>query len=451
MTSVFARLVTARPPTDPSTLFGTAHVLGGSVAGLLAARVLADHARDVVVIDRDTLDGDRRVGNGVPQERHLHVLLPCGLRWIERWLPGFVRDARLRGAVMAEPGQNASYRNGRRRLSSPDHRLLTGSRSLLESCVRAHVLSLPNVSLRRTDVRGLTFVDGRVSAVREGDDTVPVEFVVDAMGRASRLTEWLGEGGYPQPPLRRVHSGVNYATTTFHRAESPESLRFNCSLALFTPPAATGLSVAAIIAIERDRWLITLGGYDEARPGRTMAQFRDICARLPDPFPRAVREDALADVAAYHHADNRRRDFAALPDFPARLVSVGDAVTSFNPVYGQGMTSAALQAACLSEYLTASPDLAAPARSFFARQQVVVDAAWSVSAGGDMARQDAANGAEVPGDVRRRREATEQILRATAVDPAVAAAFEDVAYMMAHPDTLADPGLIERAVAANAR
>jgi 2-polyprenyl-6-methoxyphenol hydroxylase-like FAD-dependent oxidoreductase len=137
--------------------------------------------------------------------------------------------------------------------------------------------------------------------------------------------------------------------------------------------------------------------------------------------------------------------------FPARLVSVGDAVASFNPVYGQGISSAALHASCLSDYLTADPDLAVPAAEFFGLQEVVVDAAWSISAGGDAARLDAIEGAEVPEEVRRQRWATSQLISASLEDEKVAEAFNAVAFMFAHPSSLADPALLERAIAVNQR
>jgi 2-polyprenyl-6-methoxyphenol hydroxylase-like FAD-dependent oxidoreductase len=140
-----------------------------------------------------------------------------------------------------------------------------------------------------------------------------------------------------------------------------------------------------------------------------------------------------------------------LPSFPARLVSVGDAVASFNPVYGQGIASAALHASCLSEYLTADPEPGRPAAEFFGLQEVVVDAAWSISAGGDAARLDAIEGAEVPEEMRRQRWATGQLISASLVDATVAEAFNAVAFMLAHPFSLADPALLERAVAVNQR
>jgi 2-polyprenyl-6-methoxyphenol hydroxylase-like FAD-dependent oxidoreductase len=128
---------------------------------------------------------------------------------------------------------------------------------------------------------------------------------------------------------------------------------------------------------------------------------------------------------------------------------VGDAVASFNPIYGQGMSSAALHASCLASYLGGGPDLDMAAREFFGLQQVVVDAAWAVSAGGDAARLDAQNGGEVPDDLRQQRWAMEQITAATLFDGDVTRAFNSVSYMLRHPATLADPELLARAVAAN--
>jgi 2-polyprenyl-6-methoxyphenol hydroxylase-like FAD-dependent oxidoreductase len=172
---------------------------------------------------------------------------------------------------------------------------------------------------------------------------------------------------------------------------------------------------------------------------------------MPPIFGAAVSGAVTREMLTYHQADSRRRDFAGLSHFPGRLVSVGDAVASFNPVYGQGISSAALHASCLSQYLTGDPALGQPAAEFFALQEVVVDAAWTISAGGDAARLDAIEGADVPDDVQRQRWAMDQLIQATLEDETVAHAFSTVAFMLAHPFTLGDPALVERAVTANQR
>jgi len=453
--AVFARLVEARPDERPALWFDSACVLGGSMAGLLAARVLADHARQVVVIDRDEVSLEGRSRAGVPQDRQVHVLLPAGRQWLEHWLPGLAVELTRRGAVLSGPGQFIQYTDGRSQLHQEP--LLSASRPLLESQVRARVLALPNVTTRQSQATGLRYRDDRVTGVelRSGDNPAQVlaaDFVVDALGRGSRLASWLDDDGYDVPPLQRLATSINYASALFKRApfEPATPHPLTAAVAMFSPPYPTdGVAVAGLGAIEHDQWLALLMGYDDSRPGQSMEAFRDTCAKLPPIFAEVASAPATGQVFTYHQADSRRRDFTGVGRFPAGLVSVGDAVASFNPIYAQGMTAAALHASCLAEYLRTEPAPDRPATAFFGLERIVVDAAWAFSAGGDAARLDALTGAQVPDDVRRQRWALEQLLQAAPADPVVAKAVNDVTFMLAHPDNLADPALLDRALAAN--
>ncbi|MFI5844500.1 NAD(P)/FAD-dependent oxidoreductase [Catenuloplanes sp. NPDC051500] len=452
--SAFDRLVQAGPPVAPRVLFETAAVLGGSVAGLLAARVLADHAREVVIIERDALPVSPAQRAGTPQDQQVHTLLPAGRLWIDRWLPGFTQDALDGGALLSGPEATATMFDGHRQAPGGDFQLLGATRPLIEACLRARVLALPNVSVRHGRATGLRYRDGAVSGVGYVDDggehVLETDFTVDAMGRPSRVSDWVAEHGYDAPRFTRLQSPINYATALFARTEKPEELDITCALGLFSPAGTVGgVSVAAVNAVEDDGWIVMLMGYDEARPGRTPEDFRARCAELPAVFGHATSGPITRDIATYHQAESRRRDFAGLDRFPARLIAVGDAVASFNPIYGQGMSSAALHASCLSAYLTGDPGLNEPAGAFFDLQQMVVDAAWAISAGGDTERRDAVTGAEVPEEVRAQRWALGQITGASLTDPSIAAAFNSVSYMLRHPATLADPSVVERAVAAN--
>lgn len=453
--SVFEGLVHAGPPTAAPVLFETAYVLGGSVAGLLAARVLADHARHVVVVERDEVTTDGTPRRGVPQDQQVHTLLPAGLRWIERWLPGFSRDVRERGATLTGIDRARTVLDGHPQApSGADLTVLGIGRPLLESRIRAAVLALPNVSARHARATGLRHRDGAVDGVRLVEDgterVADADFVVDATGRASRLPDWVRQDGYDEPPLERLPAPINYATAHFARRTRTADLDVALALSIHSPGYdAGGVSVAAVNAIEDDQWIVMLMGYGEDRPGRTLDAFRAACAELPPLFAEAVSGAVTRDIVTYHQAESRRRTFTGPGRFPARLVAVGDAVASFNPVYGQGLSSATLHASCLSAYLTGKPDLAAAAAEFFALQRIVVDAAWAVSAGGDAARHDALTGAEVPEEVRRQRWAMGQLTAATLHDGDLARAFNEVSFMLRHPATLADPALLERAVAVN--
>jgi 2-polyprenyl-6-methoxyphenol hydroxylase-like FAD-dependent oxidoreductase len=454
--AVFDRLVAAGPPERAEVLFGTACVLGGSIAGLLAARVLADHAERVVVIERDAADGDGHPRAGVAHRQHLHGLVPCGREWMERWLPGFTREMHDAGAALSRPEQVVFSQDGYA-LIPGSHYYLTSSRTFLEDAIRARVLALRNVSVLRARATGLEYRGDEVRAVRYQSDGIPGELpadlVVDAMGRASRLSDWLFADGFDRPVPQRLPTVINYTTALFKRAQRPEELPVALSVARYNPPyPADGVAVAGVCAIEGNQWLLTLVGYDDARPGRTLDALRAACAQLPPLYREVASHDLAEPIAVYQLAESRRRDFAGLGHFPARLVSVGDAVASFNPIYAQGMSAAALHASCLSEYLSTRPDLRSPAAMFFELQRVVTDAAWAVSAGGDAARLDARSGAEVPAEVSRQRWAMDQLLHAALVDADVCRAVQNVLIeMLAHPSTLADPALLERAVTASQR
>ncbi|MFH8982076.1 FAD-dependent oxidoreductase [Streptomyces varsoviensis] len=434
--------------------------MGGSIAGLLAARVLSDRAREVVIVEPDDISAETGTRSGVPQDQQVHTLLPAGRLWIERWLPGVTQEAQERGASLCGPDQTlVTYDGVRMAPDGVDHHLLALGRPLLEALVRSRVTALPNVSVLRGQATGLRYADGAVVGVRvtgpgagdqeRAEEVIAADFVVDAMGRSSRLSNWLKQDGYDQPRLERLEAPVNYATAFFERTEKIAELEAGTVLQQFTPRYPSGgVSIAAANAIEGQQWLVMLTGFGDHRPGRTIEEFRARCAELPAIFKEATSGAITRDVRTYRQAESRRRHFAEAGRLPARLVSAGDAVASFNPVYGQGMSSAALHASCLASYLGSGADLDAPATEFFRLQQVVVDAAWAVSAGGDAARLDAERGTEVPEETRQQRQAMAQIIGAMLVDADVARAFNYVSFMLRHPGTLADPELLKKAVKA---
>lgn len=278
---------------------------------------------------------------------------------------------------------------------------------------------------------------------------LPAGFFVDAMGRPSRLADWLARDGYDRPPLERVRTGINYASARFKRPIPAEELdTILTSVAHSRPGRHDGVLLAVVAAAENGQWQLGCMGYDPARPGRTLDGMRALAGKLPPPFPESVADGPVSDITTFHQVDNRRRDFTAVTRFPARLVGIGDAVASFNPIFAQGMSSAALQASCLSDFLRTGPGLDAAATEFFARQKMVVDATWAVSARGDIARQEVLRGVAVAPDVRAQQAALADVVSATMVDKTVATAYRRVTMMLAHPDTLATPEIQALAEAA---
>ncbi|MFI5844483.1 FAD-dependent oxidoreductase [Catenuloplanes sp. NPDC051500] len=463
----FAEITSTAPATGPRLTLGRAVVLGGSIAGLMAARVLSDHADEVVIIERDDLSAldvpDDRIAAdpatavaprpGVPQGGHVHALLPAGQAQFGRWFPGFADDAKRAGAPV-RPGDTRQpfYMDGRLR---PQPRIRTGagealtsSRPFLEALVRHRVLALPAVTTRAGRADGLLIENGAVTGVRwipAGGDAVEelsADFVVDATGRSSRLGDWLAEYDFPKPPMQRMGIALTYATALFHRPADPEVWQ---TIAVTTSAPGRTARQGGFTPIEGDRWTMLIAGYGSDRPTRDRDDYRLRCERdFPSEFADVVHTAEWAsDVSTYHQADSRRRDFHALDRFPARLVAAGDAIASFNPSYGQGMTAATLHASCLSRYLRGEPDLGRAALSYFADTRVVVDAAWQISTAADLALP------HVDGPYPRGYRATRWfgglLSKAALHDPVVNGELAKVSTMVSHPAALARPGLLLRA------
>ncbi len=445
---VFARISTDEPITKTRVLMGRAVVLGGSMAGLLAARVLSDHAESVLIVERDELPAAAAPRSGTPHDGQLHTLMHGGRMQLERFFPGFAEQAQAEGAILSSPFNIRAYADGTPKVSDGRMGLISSSRPFLEAQVRRRTLGLPNVKVLNGRARGLVFRGDAVVGVRcaSGSEewTEDADFVVDATGRASKLGEWLQANGWERPPMQRMAIGVDYATGYFHRPEDDPELA--AAIAYRTPTATPPrVATGAINAIEGNRWLVTLASYGKQPPIRELDEFRELAARdLPPVFGQAVRNDPTSDLVTYHQAESRRRGYHLLKRFPARLVSVGDAVASFNPIYGQGMSSAALHASALSVYLRGEPDLNAPARAFLRMQRVVVDAAWQVSTSADLARHDIDG--PYPRGYALSKWLIGQIVDASMTDERTAVRFNSVTYMRSHPRSLVTPGTLLRAM-----
>ncbi|SDX64153.1 2-polyprenyl-6-methoxyphenol hydroxylase [Amycolatopsis xylanica] len=450
--SVFARLSTGEPPARTEIVMDKAVVLGGSIAGLLAARVLADHAHTVVIVERDELPGVPGPRPGTPHDGQVHGLLPGGLVQLDRFFPGFSAEALAEGALFSPSERTRQYIDGFAKVPDGRMGILTCSRPLLEALIRRRTLELPNVKVITARATDLVLWGGVVTGVRcaAGSEEwiEEADFVADAMGRASKMSDWLSAHGWESPRLRRLPINVNYATGFFRRAEAEPAI--GTAIAYRSPSAELPkVGVAALVAIEDAQWMVLLAGFGDERPGRTLEEMRVLSSGEPAVFGEATAGEPVGDIVTFRLADSRRRDYHGLKRYPARLISIGDAVASFNPVYGQGMSSAALQASALSEYLRGGPDLNQPARAFLATQRVVADAAWKMSTAADLARPDIHG--PYPRWFRLDQWLTGQVIAASVTDAETAARFNAVTYMLRHPRTLRSPGTLLRAFRVNRR
>jgi pimeloyl-ACP methyl ester carboxylesterase/2-polyprenyl-6-methoxyphenol hydroxylase-like FAD-dependent oxidoreductase len=424
-------------------------VIGGSVAGLLAARVLADAYERVTVIDRDALPDELQGRRAVPQGRHAHALLPRGRESLDALLPGFGAELVAGGAQTCDALREMRFILGGHELARADTGVqsILASRPFIEGHVRRRVRALSAVTLLDgCDVLGLTARDRRVDGVRllrrsdgSAEETLAADLVVAASGRGGRLGAWLEQLGLPSPREERLAVDVMYATR--HLRLVPGALGGDKLVLIGARPGQP--RALFLFAQEGGDWILSVGGYGpDDRPPRDPDEFGAFAASIapPDVAAAIAAGEPLDDVATHRFPASARRRYERLRRFPAGLLACGDAICAFNPTYGQGMSVAAAQAVALRECLRGGErDLA---RRFFRAAAVPVDHAWQISVGSDLALPEVAG--HRPARVRVVN-AYLRRLRATAEhDRTVAGALVAVTAMREPPAHVFRPAVVAR-------
>jgi 2-polyprenyl-6-methoxyphenol hydroxylase-like FAD-dependent oxidoreductase len=422
-------------------------VIGAGVAGLTAARVLSRRYATVTVLDRDTLPYDASPRHGVPQGEHPHLLLAGGLRELTTLFPGLDEQLIALGGVRLDTGRDIrTFRLGAVWPGEPSGLdLVSVTRPRLEAVLRARVGALGGVAIRdQIAVSGLTGVDGRVDGVvLDTGETLGAALVVDCSGRGSRSDRWLGALGLPLPARIEVKVEVGYSTR-FYRRRPGDLGRWQAAVVLPHGPQESMSGLA--LPVEGDRWIVGLGGWHLSDPPGDPAAFEAYAKGLPDPAVATLiaRTEPLGDVRTTRFPSSRRRLFERLDRLPAGYVTLGDAICSFNPIYGQGMTSAARQASVLGEALdrhhrVADAELAA---DYYAATAEVIDVPWGLAIGGDF-RFPGTTGPR-PRGLALRNWYSRQITYASQVDGEVFRVASAVQQLVAPPAVLKRPAFVAR-------
>ena len=425
---------------------GTALVIGAGIAGLCAARTLADRFARVVVLDRDELPDAAVPRRGVTQGGHGHVLLVSGQRALGELFPGLMDELVDAGGVRFDPGTDLSfYRFGSIWPAEPsDLRLVTFSRPLLELAIRRRVAELADVTIRDgVSVAGLEGAGGRVTGARLDDgELIETDLIVDCTGRGARSNHWLAALGFPAPRTSEVKVGVGYATR-FYRRSAGDLLQGSAVFCLPSPPAEKRAGLA--LPVEGDRWLVSLGGWHEDFP-RDLPAFERHAKELPHPGIARLLErcEPLTDLSVVHYPTSRRRYFEELTELPGGYLALGDAICSFNPIYGQGMTCAALEAVELGTLLdgAGSGADAELARRYYQQASKIVATPWQFATGGDFSYPE--TGGERPRGIRLKNAYAKRVQLASMVDPQVRRTFTSVQHLITEPTELMKPAMVLR-------
>jgi 2-polyprenyl-6-methoxyphenol hydroxylase-like FAD-dependent oxidoreductase len=429
-------------------------VIGAGMAGLTAAQALSRHFRKVTVIERDTLPAEAAPRMGTPQCQHAHMLLAGGLQALQALFPGFEKDLAEAGAVKVRTGKDIRFeRPGFDPFPIRDlgFDIFSMSRPLLEAVTRGRVLQTPNIGIcmRSRVTRLVASRDTmRVEAARyESDDgpavTVEADLVVEASGRCGLTLQLLEELSLQKPEETEIGIDQAYASTIVERPLDRDA----DWLGNITLPSAPASSRGAFLfPIEKQRWLLSIGGNHGDAPPADRAGFMDFVRSLRTPTIHDAVRDArpLTDIVRYQLPCSIRRHFERLESFPAGLLVTGDAICRFNPVFGQGMSVAAQEAVILDRLLAEDVPMERLARDFFAAIQDAIATPWGVAVNDFV--YPATRGAR-PADLAQRLQYGVALTKLAADDPEVHRLTVEVSQLLKPQAVLREPGLAARVMA----
>ena len=425
-------------------------VIGGSIAGLLAARTLLNHFVQVTLLERDSFPDSPGFRPGIPQAQHVHVLLMRGHQIIESLFPGLTADLTDQGALLLD--WTADWRFLTQWDWMPRHvsnlKSLICSRLLLERYLCDRLLQMPGFQMREaTTVTDLmasddaTRITGVVLASQGAASTLSADWIVDASGRHSKLSDWLLNLGYQRPPETTVNSFFGYASRWYRRpaGEVVEGV-------IVTAKPGVTRRGGILYPVEGDRCVVTLSGVEKDYPSAKETDFLAFAKSLRDPsIAQAIQAwEPISPIQCYRRTENHWLHYEKLPILPAGIIALGDAVCAFNPVYGQGMTAAALGASLLNRSMQ-RPQRRGLGLRFQKQLAKELMPPWLMSTGEDF-RWPMTTGDRPSWFSQQLQQYFDRVVQAANNDPHVHRAFMEVAHLAKPPTHLLRPRTAWKAI-----
>ena len=429
-------------------------VIGGSMAGLLAARVLSDHFEQVTIIERDRLTRDAEPRKGVPQGRHVHGLLARGAVIMREYFPDLFLTLTQDGAILVSLEDIRWNQLGvwMAPLPSPVKAPFQ-SRPFLEQHVRDHLAARDNVRIMDAcEVSQLCAHNDRITGVvlryrtgEQHEEALSADLVVDTSGRGSRAPQWLNSLGYGNVQETSVKIDIGYATRIYRcPAHLPAGWK---GLFIYGRPPDDKRG-GVIFPIQGGYWMVTLIGSLRDYPPDDEAGFLEFACSLAQPDLYEAMKDAepVTPIAVYKYSANRWRHYEHMKRLPEGFIIMGDAACSFNPVYGQGMSVAAIEAQSLDrclreqEMFAGNNGLVGFTKRF---QQAIardIKTPWLLSTGEDL-RYPGAEGKRSL-SIRLLNRYMRRVIELTASDPHVTATLLRVRNLLKPLSTLFQPRII---------
>jgi flavin-dependent dehydrogenase len=424
-------------------------VVGASLAGLVAARVLRDHFDEVLVVERDHVPHGPEARSGVPQSKHIHVLLVRGAQILEELFPGF-RDELIGGGAPTVDWPSEvlwlAPAGWVQRTGTP-FQLISPSRDFLDWTVRTRVLAHDGVRLidgndaiglmaaaPRSRVTGVT-----VRSRADGTKTeLEADLVVDASGRNSHASEWLGTLGYPPPRESVVNAFLGYSSRVY---EPPDGIEADWKAIVLTSRPPDSKRAGVLFPLNGGLWHVTLVGTGHDYPPTDESGFIEFARTLRSPILHDVLADArpVTSISGYRRTENQLRHFERMGSFPDGFVVLGDAASAFNPVYAQGMSVAGLSGLVLQSWLRGG----GPSATFQRRLAKAVATPWLLATSEDFRFPTTVGGR--PNVVTRlMHRYIDRVIAVATVDDVVLDTFIGVVHLIRPPSALFHPAIAAR-------
>ncbi len=421
-------------------------VIGASISGLVTAHILSQYFAQVTIIERDKLPDTIDVRAGLPQARHLHLLLMRGARELESLLPGISQALVDHGAQDIDLMNDYRYlmAGGWAKPHQSTHRTISASRPLYDWVLLQRLRQNPKIRIEtQTDVLSLVGDMRHVRGIntKRRDSGVEQQFLaeilVDCSGRSSKLDQWLQALGCPQVPETVVASNVGYCSRLYAKPADWQEWKglFVRQQPLINPRGAI------LTEIEGNRWMVTCGGFNHAKPPLDEGEWLNWLKQLRSPimYDLLSQAQALSPLVGFGRTENRQRHYEQVA-MPAGVVALGDAVCAFNPIYGQGISNATIGASLLGEQLKAQDRGSAAWGQRF--QQALAKSnrfPWSLAVGED-ARYNSSVKRSFGASLLRHY--FDQINQAASSNPVVINRFTPIVHMTGKPSELLHPTMI---------
>ncbi|HET9712685.1 MAG TPA: FAD-dependent monooxygenase [Pyrinomonadaceae bacterium] len=389
-------------------------VLGGSLAGLLAARILSDQFDHVTLIERDAYKETTETRKGQPQANHVHGLLVRGCQILEELFPGLQAELVAAGAPLVDMANEIAWftKAGWGVRFPSDLKVLAFTRPLLDLHVRRRIANNSRIEIldntdvvnlipdsRSNHVAGVLICPRASDADRRVAKELRADLVVDATGRASRAPRWLSDLGYEPPQEIVIDANLGYASRIYRIPENFDG-DWQCAYVQSAPPKRK--RGAILFKVEDNRWLVTLIGGGGNHPPTDEVGFLDFVRSLPVSivYDAISKAEPLTPIKTHRSTQNRLRQYERAKQLPENFLLLGDAVCAFNPVYGQGMTTAALGALTLRKcLLEQNGSFNGLSRRFQKRLAKVNETPWMLATSEDYRYDETVGGA--PGFMTR--------------------------------------------------